>query len=614
MLEIRTLSVLVEDFRTLLSSHLNKKDVLTLSYSGIFEPVIKRKEKGMKRCMEKMVKEVAGKDEMTRVSALIRIFNSTRGTGMSAECLESISKEVEFLGHALQLNAVQCMMVAVLLNEDGACCYNEFAEHIGVNNIEMQRYRTDLNDLIRRDLVFYARKIVSEGRKVAYCLDGELGKAICNDTPYTSSYINEWSLYQMLVHVNRRCIAKAEGSLDYESFKGEVIRIVNETQHLDFSLALRSMELEFEDMLMVLLAAKCIVVDDEFCIVPNDYEKLFKNKVIERRVCESIFRGTGKLAKDNIMETDKDEDDFATGATFYLTEKAMHKLLPEYSSSSTRKRKLSRDVLMEADSLQERKLFYNDGERVQVDTLAHLLDQTHFVDVQNRLRDAGMRSGFACLLYGGPGTGKTETVYQLARRTGRAVMRVNIPEIRDKFVGETEKRLKHLFDSYREFVDESREDGSPCPILFFNEADAIISKRTENVDRGVDKMENAMQNIILQEMEQLDGIMIATTNLTSTMDSAFERRFIYKIELSKPSRAVKRCIWQSMLPQLCEQDADVLASSYDFSGGQIENIVRKHTIDWVLFGRELSLDDLRRLCNEENINGSGIHSRVGFCA
>ena len=127
-------------------------------------------------------------------------------------------------------------------------------------------------------------------------------------------------------------------------------------------------------------------------------------------------------------------------------------------------------------------------------------------------------------------------------------------------------------------------------------------------------MENAMQNIILQEMENLDGILIATTNLTSNLDSAFERRFIYKIELSKPSEEVKSLIWQSMMPELCEYDADELAKSYDFSGGQIENVVRKQTINWVLYGKNATLEDLRTICNEESISNNKTRSRIGFYA
>ena len=86
--------------------------------------------------------------------------------------------------------------------------------------------------------------------------------------------------------------------------------------------------------------------------------------------------------------------------------------------------------------------------------------------------------------------------------------------MRNKYVGESEKNIKAVFQRYREICKQSEV----MPILFFNEADALINKRTENIEHSVDKMDNAMQNIILQEIENLDGILIATTNLTSNLD------------------------------------------------------------------------------------------------
>ena len=86
-----------------------------------------------------------------------------------------------------------------------------------------------------------------------------------------------------------------------------------------------------------------------------------------------------------------------------------------------------------------------------------------------------------------------------------------------------------------------------------------------------------MQNIILQELENLDGILIATTNMTQNMDKAFERRFLYKIEFSKPEKNIRKMLWKSMMPDLNEEDALALASRFDFSDGQIENIARKKT-------------------------------------
>jgi SpoVK/Ycf46/Vps4 family AAA+-type ATPase len=84
--------------------------------------------------------------------------------------------------------------------------------------------------------------------------------------------------------------------------------------------------------------------------------------------------------------------------------------------------------------------------------------------------------------------------------------------------------------------------------------------------------------IILQEMENLSGICIATTNMTANFDKAFERRFLYKINFEKPDLELKRLMWQSFIPALTDSDAENLAVKFDFSGGQIENITRKSAV------------------------------------
>ena len=151
------------------------------------------------------------------------------------------------------------------------------------------------------------------------------------------------------------------------------------------------------------------------------------------------------------------------------------------------------------------------------------------------------------------------------------------------------------------------------PILLFNEADAIIGKRSTHVERAVDKMENSLQNIILQEMESLEGIMIATTNLEQNLDGAFERRFIYKVRFEKPGPEERRHIWQSMLPQLTEAEALALATRYDFSGGQIENIVRKCNVDSVLYGDEaITPERIETYCADETLQRRA--ARLGFTA
>ena len=150
------------------------------------------------------------------------------------------------------------------------------------------------------------------------------------------------------------------------------------------------------------------------------------------------------------------------------------------------------------------------------------------------------------------------------------------------------------------------------PILLFNEADAVIGIRKENAERSVDKMENSIQNIILQEMESLDGIMVATTNLVQNLDDAFERRFLYKVKFDKPELTQRAKIWQSMMPDLSEKTAEHLASAYDFSGGQIENITRKCDIESILYGNDYVTDEkIEQYCREEKIVKKG-GAPIGF--
>lgn len=103
-------------------------------------------------------------------------------------------------------------------------------------------------------------------------------------------------------------------------------------------------------------------------------------------------------------------------------------------------------------------------------------------------------------------------------------------------------------------------------------------------------------------------VIILTTNL----DKAFERRFLYKIRFDKPSLESRGLIWRSMLPELSEQQAFELSSSFHFSGGQIENIVRKKMVYALLNGTEPGFEQVRSFCKEEGMGESSQVRRVGF--
>lgn len=262
----------------------------------------------------------------------------------------------------------------------------------------------------------------------------------------------------------------------------------------------------------------------------------------------------------------------------------------------------------EVDKIQEKELFYNESNEKDVRKLESIFEEDRYNSIRSRLKSEGMPLGVVTLLYGGPGTGKTETVMQLAKRTGRDILHVNIQEIRSCWVGESEKNVKAIFENYKNYKSEKK------PILLFNEADAIVSTRTSDVsgsNSAVNKMENAMQNIILEELENFDGLLAMTTNLQSTLDPAFERRILFKLKFDNPTKDVKKKIWKSKLKDLTDSDLDRVAC-FDFSGGQIENVRRKIVIDEVVDGKKPSIEEIVDYCKKETLQKEEFRS-IGFC-
>ena len=259
------------------------------------------------------------------------------------------------------------------------------------------------------------------------------------------------------------------------------------------------------------------------------------------------------------------------------------------------------------DKIAEKQLFFEKGLHEQLSMLRESLAEENYQKLCQRLEDNKLPKGVAILFYGKPGTGKTETAMQIARATGRAVMHVDISATKTCWFGESEKLIKGVFTKYHHLCEKSKIK----PILLFNEADAVFSKRKDSNSSNVAQTENAIQNIILEEMEKLDGILIATTNLADNLDHAFERRFLFKVKYDNPTIEAKKNIWLNKLPRLSESEAEQLAAAYDFSGGQIDNIVRKSLMEEVIKGECPTLPSLMAMCAQEKISGNN-RTKVGF--
>lgn len=328
-----------------------------------------------------------------------------------------------------------------------------------------------------------------------------------------------------------------------------------------------------------------------------------------KRQAKAMADGNCFLVKQEFLKVKK--GDSITDSLIELTDKAKEILLGD-DLCLYEKRFSARDMI-EPEKINEIKLFYSSENQKQVETLAEYLSPAHFRSIQESLKEKGMKIGFSVLLHGAPGTGKTETVYQIARKTCRRIVKVDVSKSKSCWFGESEKLVKDIFDRYKAVCKKAVDTGENIPILLFNEADAIFSKRKDVSTGNVAQTENAIQNIILDEMENLEGILIATTNLTDNFDSAFERRFLYKIRFDFPTDEARFAIWESRICSLPLASLNSLAK-HELSGGQIDNIVRKATMNEILTGESPCIEKLEELCAEEKISKSAAVSKIGFCA
>ena len=528
----------------------------------------------------------------TIVEAMSLIVENAQNTGLTQNLYFYLEKPIRYLSERLHINEVQAVLLSVVteIGTDNEFSLTDISRFFNCTNLKAVSLIKELEDLAQKKLVEVEKPFRSDNS--SYRLPWGAVVAYSNNEVYVPKAQRCEDSEELLHTVETFSFQSENGSLTCREFQDRMASLLRDNAHLDFVKTLESYHFDANETALVVCA--CVLL---CCQGTNSFTEYDFFHMVDRRYLHKTWKaflendhklmdlGLVEPLCDNGME---DQD------TFTLTKKAKDELLAGIKLKEDKRIKGKRGMIQPNDIV-PKNMFYNKAEKAQLKRLEGLLMQDRYLEICTRLKDSGMRTGFACLFYGAPGTGKTETIMQLARATGRSIFQVNMANIRDKWVGESEKNVKAIFSQYQNAVRNS----SVAPILLLNEADALMGNRFTNVNHSVEKMENTMQNIILEEMEKLNGILVATTNLTCNLDSAFERRFLFKVEFHAPEASVRKDIWRAMIPQLDDDTAMQLAMCYDFSGGQIENIARKSQIESILEGTTPDFETLKTFCDEE---------------
>ncbi len=301
----------------------------------------------------------------------------------------------------------------------------------------------------------------------------------------------------------------------------------------------------------------------------------------ERIENRALLEDGSKLLEERIIDYDEMLTPFGgISRSFFIVEDILQRIMHPQKKKKSKRLKL--DMLIKDQDifeLIEPKTTLDDvvlhpATRKRLEALLKQMDKR----VASRLKEWGIkpkRKGIDAriILYGPPGTGKTLTALSLARSLKKQVLSFDCSKILSMYVGESEKNVRKIFDTYKELSKKAKTE----PVLLLNEADQFLGARSSSPGSSADKMHNQMQNIFLEQIERFEGVLIATTNLLETIDQAFSRRFNYKIEFKKPSFEERVKLWEMMLPKNAryEDGFDLRKlARFDLTGGQINLIVK----------------------------------------
>jgi SpoVK/Ycf46/Vps4 family AAA+-type ATPase len=531
--------------------------------------------------------------------------------GMNSKSLRLVKSEniclSEYLGVDKELSPLFAIVLVAEINEQAPDIL-QISKRIGMEVIDFLPNLDKLELLLQKGLLRKKksrRRFADESLKnKVYQVNEEVMYNIVRNLPLPKLEVSDsFGSIEILQQINDWLNQASDDELNSFELKTDVSKLLEENKKhfvanhiwtMDFSIEYK---IVFSHIIWKSLTG-CKSVDLDY---PCD--AVSSNTASRLRMIQEIALGEDPLTKGDWIATK--EGKFSSELEATLTEKAIQLL--EEENIQIKEQKFNRFETIKPDSIIDKSLFFNENEQEQWSRIHSLLDEENFKLIHDRMSQKGMRTGFTILFHGAPGTGKTESVLQLAKLTGREIMKIDVAMTKSMWFGESEKIMKRIFNNY----EQLRQKSSITPILFFNEADAILGKRKVNSDSNVAQTENAIQNILLEALENFKGIFIATTNLIQNLDTAFDRRFIYKMCFMPPSIETGAQIWKQNLPFLTEENCMNLAESFQFSGGQIDNVVRKCEIEHILSGRQANAQEVFAFCErEELLKNNG--SRIGF--
>ncbi|MEA3496007.1 MAG: ATP-binding protein [Bacteroidota bacterium] len=543
------------------------------------------------------------------LNSIGKIYDESKECKLEDSFFTNIDNDLSFLSEYFRTTKSQTFFIALVftLNYTGNTVdLNDLTRYFKCNPMKILKYNDDFEYLYSKGI--FERKKSQYAMKLAgtndqFTINEKITEAILQNKPMPEikqeKIEDVIGLLEKLYNIAEQ---RDDDEISTDQLFKQTKEIISENLHFPLIKKVDQFNYNIEDTYLYLYLIWKTLSGRRSTDIGKALEEIYDDPSNRLIFMQSILFKENVLVKNNLLEII--EARFFNDTRIKLTDNSLD-VLNECGIKLFVNKKKKENILL-PNEIPFRKLIFSESEMKQLFLLKDLLDDVKLRETQKRLIEKNLPKGITALLHGAPGTGKTEIVKQIAKETNRKLMKVEISQSKSMWFGESEKVIKQIFTDYNSFAKKCER----MPILLFNEADAIISKRRELGDSSVAQTENAIQNILLEELENFEGILIATTNLAKNLDSAFERRFLFKVQFQKPNATIRTKIWKSKLPFLDIKDCFLLADKFNFSGGQIDNILRKNEIHEIIHGEKVNLENLMVFCSEETLVNNS--RKIGF--
>ena len=551
-------------------------------------------------------------DELVNTNHLARLENISSAAVKSELNLHTLAKvqgDIDAIASFLGITNAQAVLFAVIadLSLQRTVTLDGLAKHFDCSVLRLVTYMKETEYLEKKG--FVKRLIRRKGRRPSY---NDIGftvpafviDALLQGDPAKLEAATRFDLPAFLKQVTDLIDEREENTIGTAQVLEEAGFLIAANRQLPF--------VTYVDNGLKSMLSKCALFAFSFVRLKGqasvDFESfansLFDDLSQQLEFCQEIASGRHELVKNGFIKLIASEFDGEKSAS--LSQKTARELFHSYPNLL--KPENDRSGLIDYKSLKNKNLLFCSELQEQLDLLEEIMKPAKFRSYCMQLKRNGLSSGITAVFSGEPGTGKTEEVYQLARRTKRSIMMVDLSQMRSKWFGESEKRVKQVFDDY----EAIRKTSLVEPILFINEADGLLTRRIDlsASNEASDRVTNTMQNVLLQALENFEGILIATTNLTGNLDRAYERRFSFRLNFPRPDKFIRASIWKEKLPSLTYEEARLLGERFEVSGGEIDNQVRQVLLRKVLNKKDDLYSILAQSCRETN--GFTSKRKVGY--